>query len=142
VTFTAQKGKGAHRNNREITPSKNTSLGDAIIGMDLNSYKVKTLIPQLNRLIKETKHIRHLGANALELCYVADGTTDAFIDIRGKLRTTDMAAASLIISEAGARLTTPEGKLLTVKLDPKQKVTFVAAANPEIHKRILNLIQT
>jgi fructose-1,6-bisphosphatase/inositol monophosphatase family enzyme len=73
---------------------------------------------------------------------VADGTTDAFIDIRGKLRTTDMAAAWLITKEAGAKITTPEGKPLNIKLDPKQTVAFIAAANQKIHKTILDLIKT
>ena len=141
ITYTAQKGKGAYRNNQKITPLKTASLEDAVIGIDLNTYKVPEIAPQLTGLIRKTKHIRHLGANALELCYVADGTTDAFIDIRGKLRTTDMAAACLIIGEAGAKITTPEGKLLNVELDPKQKVAFVAAANQKIHKTILNLIK-
>jgi len=112
-----------------------------VIGIDLNTYKIPEIAPQITGLIRKTKHIRHLGANALELCYVADGTTDAFIDIRGKLRTTDMAAACLIIGEAGAKITTPKGKLLNVKLDPKQKVAFIAAANQKIHKTILNLIK-
>jgi fructose-1,6-bisphosphatase/inositol monophosphatase family enzyme len=72
---------------------------------------------------------------------VADGTTDAFIDIRGKLRATDMAAAWLIVQEARAKITTPDGKPLNIKLNPKQKVAFVASANQRIHKTILNLIK-
>jgi len=142
ITYTAQKRKGAHRNNKKITPSKEESLEEAMIGIDINTYKVEKIAPQLTSLIKRTKHIRHFGANALELCYVADGTTDAFIDIRGKLRATDIAAAWLIIKEAGAKITTPEGKPLNVRLSPKQKVTFIAAANQKIHKIILNLIKT
>jgi myo-inositol-1(or 4)-monophosphatase len=109
--------------------------------MDINTFKIQKLIPRLMSIIERTKHIRHLGANALELCYVADGTTDAFIDIRGKLRTTDMAAGWLIIQEAGGTITTPKGKPLNVKLDPKQKVEFVAAANPTIHKILLDMIR-
>jgi myo-inositol-1(or 4)-monophosphatase len=140
ITYTAQKGKGAHRNNQKITPSKETSLEEAVIGIDLNTYKIQEIIPHLTSLIQKTKHTRHLGANALELCYVADGTTDAFIDIRGKLRATDMAAAHLIIQEAGAKITTPKGKPLTVKLDPKQKAIFIAAANQKIHKTILECL--
>ncbi|MDI6847580.1 MAG: inositol monophosphatase family protein [Candidatus Bathyarchaeia archaeon] len=140
ITYTAQKGKGAYRNNQKITPLNTTSLEDAVIGIDLNTYKIPEIAPKLTGLIQKTKHIRHLGANALELCYVADGTTDAFIDIRGKLRTTDMVAACLIIEEAGAKITTPEGKTLNVKLDPKQKVAFIAA-NQKIHKTILDLIK-
>lgn len=141
VTYTAQKGKGASRDNQKIIPSKNSSLEEAVIGIDLNTYKIKKIAPQLSGLIQKTKHIRHLGANALELCYVADGTTNAFLDIRGKLRATDMAAAWLIIQEAGAKITTPDGKSLNIKLDPRQKVEFVAAANQKIHKLILKLIQ-
>jgi myo-inositol-1(or 4)-monophosphatase len=71
---------------------------------------------------------------------VADGKTDAFVDIRGKLRTTDMAAAWLILREAGAVITGPDGEELEVRLDPKQKVEFVASANHEIHRTILSLI--
>jgi len=141
VTYTAQTGKGAYCSNRRVTPSKNTSLEEAVIGIDLNSYKIEKLAPLLTELIKKTKHLRHLGANALELCYVADGTTDAFLDIRGKLRTTDMAAAWLIIQEAKAKMTTPEGKPLDLTLSPQQKVEFVASANQEIHKTILDLIR-
>ncbi|MEM3443036.1 MAG: inositol monophosphatase family protein [Candidatus Bathyarchaeia archaeon] len=142
VTYKAQKGKGAFRNNKRITPSKCDSLEEAVIGIDLNTYKVKEIAPKLNRLIQKTKHIRHLGANALEICYVADGTTDAFLDIRGKLRTTDMAAAWLILKEAGGTITTPEGKQLNVKLDPKQNVAFIASANQRIHKIILGFIKS
>jgi len=141
ITYTAQKDKGAYRNNQKIAPAKTISLEEAVIGVDLNTYKISQIAPRLTDLIQRTSHIRHLGANALELCYVADGTTDAFIDIRGKLRATDTAAAWLIIKEAGAKITTPNGKPLSVKLDPKQKVTFIAAANPKIHKAILTLLK-
>jgi len=142
ITYTAQEGKGARRNGEKITPSTLTSLEEAVIGLDLNTYKVGNIAPQLTSLIRRTKHIRHFGANALELCYVADGTTDAFVDIRGKLRTTDMAGGFLIIKEAGGKITTPDGKGLDVKLDPKQKTKFVAAGNTQIHKTILSLIRS
>lgn len=140
VTYIAQKGKGSYRDNRGISPSENIPLEEAIIGIDLNTYKAEKIIPQLTRLIKKTKHIRHLGANALEICYVADGTIDAFVDIRGKLRTTDMAAAWLILKESGAKITSPEGKPLDAKLTPQSKVAFIAAS-PQIHKIILETIE-
>jgi myo-inositol-1(or 4)-monophosphatase len=141
VTYTAQREKGACRDNQRIFSSHNVSLEEAVVGLDLNSYRVQRIVPRLTELIGNTKHIRHLGANALELCYVADGKTDAFIDIRGKLRTTDMAAACLILKEAGALLTEPDGKPLNVRLDPRQMVTFVAAANAELHTKILGLLE-
>ncbi|MEM2104079.1 MAG: inositol monophosphatase family protein [Candidatus Bathyarchaeia archaeon] len=141
VTYTARKGEGAQRNNQKIKPSKQEDLAEAVVGIDLNTYKAREIAPCITSLIEKTKHIRHFGANALELCYVADGTTEAFIDIRGKLRATDTAAAWLIINEAGAKITTPDGQPLNAKLDPKEKLTFIAAANTKIHKTILSLIK-
>lgn len=139
TTYTAQKAKGAYCNEEKIKPSRKTSLEDAVIGLDLNTYKIQEIAPRLTNLIQKTKHIRHLGANALELCYVADGKTDAFIDIRGKLRTTDMAAAWLIIKEARAEITSPLGEKLNARLDPKQTVAFIASANKRLHRKILSL---
>ncbi len=142
ISFTAIEGKGAHKNGKEITPSRTSKLNEAVIGLDLNTYKMAGAATQLNRLIQHTKHIRHFGANALEICYVADGSTDAFVDLRGKLRATDVAAAFLILKEAGGTLTTHEGQPIELQLDPRQKLKFIASGNPEIHKTILNLIKT
>jgi myo-inositol-1(or 4)-monophosphatase len=93
------------------------------------------------RIFEQTKHLRHLGANALEICYVADGTTDAFIDLRGKLRVTDMAAAQLILREAGGVITTQKGESLDAPLTATQRVSFIAAANKTIYKKIQALIK-
>ena len=140
VVYFAERGQGAFRNNEAITPSPLTVLSDALIGVDFNTYRIAELASKLTRVVKEVKHLRHLGANALELCYVADGTTDGFIDIRGKLRVTDMAAAYLIIREAGAIITTPEGMALNAELHPQQRVSFIAAGNKTLYQKILNLI--
>jgi myo-inositol-1(or 4)-monophosphatase len=142
TTYTALAGKGAYRDGAKTASSTRESLDDAVVGLDLNSYRVKEIAPQLTELIQKTKHIRHFGANALELCYVADGTTEAFIDIRGKLRTTDLAAAFLIVKEAGGTITTPAGAALDAKLSPEEKVKFIASGNTQIHKTILSLVKT
>jgi myo-inositol-1(or 4)-monophosphatase len=134
-------GEGAFRDGKKIEPSKTVSLDDALIGLDLNTYKVKQIAPKVTGLIEKTKHIRHFGANALELCYVADGSTDAFVDLRGKLRTTDVAAAFLIIKEAGGKVTTLSNQEVNVVLDPKQTVSFVASNNLQLHEIILSLVK-
>jgi myo-inositol-1(or 4)-monophosphatase len=141
ISYVACLGKGAYKDGKKIQTSQNPSLDDAVVGLDLNTYKVKEVAPKVTGLIEKTKHIRHFGANALELCYVADGSTDAFVDLRGKLRTTDVAAGFLILKEAGGLVTTPDNKLLNVKLDPKQTLSFVASGNLEIHKKIVSLVK-
>lgn len=141
VTYLAQKQVGSYRNRQKISPSKTTSLKEALIGLDLNSCEIEEIYKRLEGLLTEIKHIRHLGANALELCYVADGTTDAFIDVRGRIRTTDIAAASLIVQEAGATITTLENTSLTHSLDPGQRLRFVASGNENLHRRIIGIME-
>jgi myo-inositol-1(or 4)-monophosphatase len=141
TTYTAVEGKGAFRDGQKITTSKVTSLEEAIIGLDLNTYKIKEVAPQLSELIQHTSHIRHFGANALELSYVAEGLTDSFVDIRGKLRTTDVAAGFFIIKQAGGIVTTPKGEPVEARLDPKETLKFVASGNENIHKTILALVK-
>ncbi len=141
VTYLAFEGKGAYRDGARIETSKAVSLDDAVVGLDMNTYQGKLVIPKVAGLIEKSRHIRHFGANALEICYVANGLTDAFIDIRGKIRTTDVAAGFLIVKEANGIVTTADNKAINVPLDPKQTLNFIASANLEIHKQILSLVK-
>jgi myo-inositol-1(or 4)-monophosphatase len=141
VTYLAQKQMGSYRNGQKISPSKTTSLKETLVGIDLSSSASEEVQKRLKGLLAEIKHIRHLGANALELCYVADGTTDAFVDIRGRIRPTDIAAAALIVQEAGATITTLENTALTHSLDPKERLRFIASGNKNLHQRIIGIIK-
>jgi myo-inositol-1(or 4)-monophosphatase len=141
VTYTAFRGEGAFRNGQKIVSSKTLSLDEAVVGLDLNTYKAKGVASKVTALIENTKHIRHFGANALEVCYVANGLTDAFVDLRGKIRTTDVAAGFLIVKEAGGIVSTPDNKPLNVKLDPQQKLSFIASGNMQIHQKIVSLVK-
>ena len=142
VTYAAEKGRGAYKNNERIRPSQETDLVEAVIGVDINTYKAanQTLHEKITRIIALNKHPRYFGANALQLCYVADGTIDAFVDIRGKMRVLDMAAAYLIVREAGGIVTAPDGSMLEAKLTPQQRISLVAAGNRKLHEEILRLI--
>jgi len=57
------------------------------------------------------------------------------------LRITDVAAAYLILLEAGGVFTTPEGAKFNAPLYPKQRVSLVAAANKSMHDTITNMIR-
>jgi len=129
ITYTAKRHQGAFRNEKKIKPSLITSLEKAVVGVDFNTVRFEKLATRLMPVLQKSRHLRHLGANALELCYVADGTTDAFIDLRGKLRVTDIAAAYLILLEAGGIMVTPEGTELNAPLDAVQRVSFIATSN-------------
>jgi myo-inositol-1(or 4)-monophosphatase len=142
VAYTACLGQGAYRNGVRIATSKNTLLEEAVVGIDLNAYRAKLPIGMFTALYENIKHTRHFGANAPEVCFVAAALTDAFIDVRNKIRTTDVAAGFLIVKEAGGIVTDTDNQSINVKLDPKQTLSFVASGNLEIHKKILKLVKS
>ena len=142
VTYTAQKNGGAFKNGQRIKTSEILNIKDAVIGIDLNTIKIEELVLKLEGLFKVGKHFRHFGANAQEICYVADGSTDAFVDIRGKLRVTDMVASYLILKEAGGIILTPEGKELNAPLTATQRISFIAASNKLLYQSITDTLNS
>lgn len=70
---------------------------------------------------------RSLGASAIDICYVADSTIDAFIDMSPSAHGVwDYAAAYLICQEIGVRIEDAQGRELIV-LDHAARRTPVAA---------------
>jgi myo-inositol-1(or 4)-monophosphatase len=107
--FSASRGEGAWFNDRPAGVNKTaTRLADAAMGVDFNPKKGEfrrvDLIRQYAALLDAPKKIRVLGSNALETCLVATGALDCFVDVRGSLRLFDIAAAWLIVREAGGHV--------------------------------------
>ena len=135
-TYWAEVGEGAWKDGSRITTSRRAVLEDATIGLDFKSLGFRRILESLTDVLKKAGHVRHFGANALEICYVADGRMDAFIDVRGKLRVTDVAAAYLIVREAGGVMLAPDGSELKVELSPTSRVSFIAASTMELFEEI------
>ncbi|HXW36845.1 MAG TPA: inositol monophosphatase family protein [Nitrososphaerales archaeon] len=138
--YFAERGGGATKDGRRMRTSSVFSLGDAVVGVDLSRASVELDI-KLADLISHVKRQVHFGANALELCFVAEGLTDSLVDVRGKMRITDFAAGYLIAKEAGAILTSPDGSPLAPAFNLSERFDFVASANGRIHARILGAIR-
>jgi fructose-1,6-bisphosphatase/inositol monophosphatase family enzyme len=91
-------------------------------------------------LVSSVKRQVHFGANALEICLVAEGKLDGFVDIRGRMRITDFAAGYLIATEAGAQVTEHDGSVLNPGLNLAERFRVVAAGNKALHKKVLGQI--
>lgn len=140
VIFSAERGRGAfYEWEKRLTPSSVTDVKDAVIFLQLNALKDKKLLSRLYPVIMRAKRLRHLGSSSLEICYVAEGSVDAFVEIQKKLRVPDVAAAYLILKEAGGLVITQEGVELEADLKPAERVSFIAG-NPELCKNILKLL--
>jgi len=143
TTFSAKKGEGARMNGVETTVSKTTEVEEAIISIELTHLGrvrnvARTLLPLMERSLK----LRLLGSTALETAYVASGALDAFIDIRGLTRAVDLAAAAVIVREAGGFIVTPKGEKLDMMLTAPARTSFVASANRQLTAQIIELLKT
>jgi myo-inositol-1(or 4)-monophosphatase len=84
--------------------------------------------------------MRILGSVAIELCYVAEGTYDAFVDISANLRVVDISAAKVILEESGGIVTDQYGQALNGKLNVLEKTSLIATCNSTIHKEIIRIL--
>ncbi len=64
---------------------------ELVVGVNISGMGADS-IEKLIKIISKCLHVRHLGANALELCFFARGLIDMYIDLRGKIRVTDLAS--------------------------------------------------
>ena len=136
--YVANRGGGAKKNGMAIKTSAVSKPSEAVVGIDM-SRSGPEVISRLAPLVIGVRRQVHLGANALELCYLAEGRIDAFVDVRGKIRITDFAAAYLVASEAGAVFTDAVGGELAPKFDLHARFGFIGSGNETIHKEILRL---
>ncbi|MCQ5340485.1 MAG: D-fructose 1,6-bisphosphatase [Candidatus Methanomethylicota archaeon] len=138
--FKAEKNKGAYLNEKRIHVSNITSLRNAIIGIDMKARGKNYCIKEVLPLIFSVKQIRILGSAALELCYVASGALDLYIDNRELLRITDIAAPYIIIKEAGGKILKIDGSELDCSIDLKERISLIAGNN-EVCKEVLSKIR-
>ena len=104
--FTAARGEGAALNGRRISVAERSSLDGAIIGTAFPTRYRDRMLPYLElfaRLISNCADVRRMGAASLDLCYVACGRFDGYLE-QG-LKSWDFAAGELIVREAGGLVT-------------------------------------
>ncbi|MDQ7030999.1 MAG: inositol monophosphatase family protein [Ardenticatenia bacterium] len=100
--FTAEKGRGAWCNGRRLRASSTARLEEALLasGSPYDVHERPEPYMRLWRaLVTRAQAVRQSGAAALDLCYVAAGRLDGYVEIG--LAPWDVAAGSLIVQEAG-----------------------------------------
>ena len=108
-TFWAQTGKGAYRNGAHLKVSRTERMIDSLVatGFPYDVDDIDTLMRRFSRILRKARGIRRLGSAALDLCYVASGSFDAFWE-QG-LKPWDMAAGVVILREAGGMVSGIDG---------------------------------
>ncbi len=134
--YAAQKGKGASLNGQTIRPSSRKEVSGSSIG----AYIYRADMSKIDKLCKTVTSMRILGSVAIELCYVADGTFDAFLDVRGNLRIVDISAAKLIIEESKGIVTDERCKSLKSGLNVRDRTSIIASCNEDFHRGIIKIL--
>ena len=109
--FTASKGAGAYLNDRRLRVTKRDRIQDALIGTGFpyrNMQDLEEYIEMFRIMTQKCAGLRRPGAAALDLAYVAAGRLDGFFE-KG-LKPWDMAAGSLLVTEAGGIVGTFAGE--------------------------------
>jgi fructose-1,6-bisphosphatase/inositol monophosphatase family enzyme len=139
--FSAIKDEGTYLNNKKVYPSNIKKVEEAMIALDLNvRKKIPGYAKRISPIIENSKYIRFLGTDALEISFVSAGICDAFIDLRGFLRLTDFAAAAFIVKEAGGIVLNDKGENLNMKIDRNARSSIIAASTIDLYNDILNYI--
>lgn len=112
--FTAVKGQGACLNGEPIHVSSEP-LHNGIVLFGTAPYYEELSQKSFEMAydyFKKALDIRRSGSAALDLCSVAAGRAEVFFELR--LSPWDFAAGSLIVEEAGGKVTTVEGEPLSL----------------------------
>jgi myo-inositol-1(or 4)-monophosphatase len=103
--FYAEKGQGAFFGAQLI--KHNPAVNKIICSVGNKNFNHNLLREDLRQTVQSIAHRRFFGAAALELAYVAIQKIDSFMHC--SLNAWDMAAAALILKEAGAKVEDLDG---------------------------------
>ena len=136
--FTAIQNQGTYLNKKRVKVSnQETKLSQALLGYGLHhTHLVGNLMIQgLSIMLLHTRGCRSLGSAALHLAYVSCGRLTGFWEL--DLAAWDIAAGSLLVMEAGGKITDTQGNPYTLRT----RNTLATNGKEEIHNEIVRLLK-
>ncbi|MHC4444773.1 MAG: inositol monophosphatase family protein [Planctomycetota bacterium] len=135
--FYAQKGQGAFLNDQPISVTSRATLPESILATGFyydRGRLMKRTLQQMEAFFNiPIQGVRRTGSAVLDMCYVAAGRLDGFWELI--LSPWDYAASSLIVTEAGGKVTDINGNELN--LYSKN----VLVSNGLIHDAMLRVVK-
>ena len=134
--FTAERGAGAYLNHRRIHVSSTQKLSDSLASTGFPSRKRhhNINIHFYYQLAMASHGVRRTGSAALDLAYVAAGRLDFFWEFG--LKPWDLAAGTLLVSEAGGRISDMNGVAHSVTASD-----HLLADNGALHDEVLRMFR-
>ena len=134
--FWAEKGKGAYLNDKRLRVAARRNLDETVLATGIpfiGKPGHAVFLKELHQVSQRVSGVRRFGSAALDLAYVAAGRFDGYWE-RG-LQNWDMAAGTLLVTEAGGKVTDADGDIA-----PLHSGT-VLASSLELHPLILETLK-
>jgi myo-inositol-1(or 4)-monophosphatase len=134
--FSAQKGHGAFLNGKPIQVSGIDMLIKSLLATGFpydRKVSDRNNLDYFHDLLMASQEVRRDGSAALDLCYVASGRFDGFWEL--KLKPWDVAAGSIIVTEAGGRVSDLSGSKFSIHDDE------ILASNGKVHGQMVGLLR-
>ena len=131
--YTAERGAGAYVNDQRMQVSPIENLSESLVATGFPPFANNhDLNVQFYFRFTELSHgIRRAGSAALDLCWVAAGRFEGFWEL--KLNPWDKAAGTLVVTEAGGRISDVRGGDFNLLGDD------VFASNGLVHGQMLEV---
>ncbi|MBR2154029.1 MAG: inositol monophosphatase [Bacteroidaceae bacterium] len=135
--FWAYKGSKAFLNGTPIQVSKTACVNDSLLCFGY-PYNVTEWSPVMQRLVRyyygNCASIRNLGSAETELCYVACGRFDAYVE--SYLKPWDVCAGAFILQQAGGHISDYAGG------DSWTEGQQVLATNGRVHAEMIETLKS
>lgn len=133
--FAAERGAGAFLNQRKMQVTRCEKLEEALVSTGFPSRRrhENINIHFYYQLAMITHGVRRAGAAAIDLAYVACGRLDGYWEFH--LNPWDMAAGSLLVTEAGGRTSDMRGRPLALRSP------HLVASNSRIHDETIQTFE-
>ncbi|MDD2997984.1 MAG: inositol monophosphatase family protein [Candidatus Riflebacteria bacterium] len=134
-TYHCWLGGGAFLNGAPIKTGNQSSLNDtlAVTGFPYNRREnLDVIMERLKIILMHVQCVRRLGSAALDLCHIARGVFGVYWETN--LKPWDIAAGSLLVTEAGGRVSRLDGSQM--QLDSLE----LLATNGILHQNVIDLL--
>jgi len=134
-TYRGTRGRGATVDGVRLRTSEVRTLREALFATGFpydRHHRAGFYLRFVQAALEQGQGIRRAGAAALDLAFVAEGRIDAYWEFG--LRPWDTAAAFVLVTEAGGRISPIPGESTTDPVSP-------IATNPWLHDAVIALIR-
>jgi myo-inositol-1(or 4)-monophosphatase len=134
--FEARQGGGAWLNGQQVAVSACADLDDAELLASRTEMKRRhwpSMVPEAE--------FTTIGSLAYKLALIAGGRYDGLLSLRSS-HDWDIAAAQLLVAEAGGRMTDASGRPILLNQDPPRHRGLAVAATASLHQALLARLET